>query len=276
MRKIFYFLFICLYKSFLPVDLYAAELNVNYVSCMEKIPKLIWQTYLTKNLPKPAKAAQKTWLQLNPDYNYALWDDQDLELYIQTNWDPLTFSFFKALPLGVMKADLWRYLIIAMEGGVYSDIDSICCKPIRDWGFEIDKDIANVMLLGLENDGCFCQWTIAATPNHPAMHYVATFLVNNWLERGIDVSYPHFVHATTGPSIWTNALFNYLKVEGISPGDMYKKYEADASFKEYVNSLGVWLYPKSFYEGDASRNLYGSQFFGDGYVQWIREKDKLK
>lgn len=95
-----------------------------------KIPRKIWQTYKTSKLPKQAKAAQKTWLSAS-QFDYLFFNDNDIECYILENWDSNTYDFFKALPLGVMKADLWRYLIICTEGRVYSDIDSILCKNLN-------------------------------------------------------------------------------------------------------------------------------------------------
>lgn len=32
-----------------------------------------------------------------------------------------------------MRADLWRYLKLAMVGGVYADMDTRCLKPVEKW-----------------------------------------------------------------------------------------------------------------------------------------------
>jgi mannosyltransferase OCH1-like enzyme len=180
-----------------------------------------------------------------------------------------------------MKADLWRYLILATDGGVYSDVDSQCCSPIDSWASNVEKKGQHVLLVGLENDGDFCQWTIAATAEHPAMKHVCEFLVDRWKIKGIDTHDPNFVHATTGPSIWTEALIDYLKIslQNAPPGKaaryVYDMYTQDSSFRKRVNKKGIYLFPKEFYEGQASKNLYGSQNFGDGYVRWIEERDAL-
>ncbi len=242
---------------------------------MSKIPKIIWQTYKTKQLPKPAQGAQKTWTNRNQGYAYHLCDDADIDKYIRTKWNEDTYAFFKELPLGVMKADLWRYLIIATEGGIYSDIDSTCCTPISKWGHLIPKNSPHVMLLGLENDKFFCQWTITATPKHPAMNHICTFIVEKWKEKGINPA-KNFVCATTGPGIWSEAIKDYLGEERKTTAEsIYNLYIKDANYRKKINDLGIWLFPQSFYAGIASKNLYGSQNFGDGYVQWTEESDKL-
>ena len=40
---------------------------------------------------------------------------------------------FTSYPLGVMKADFWRYCIMFVEGGIYSDIDTESYVPINQW-----------------------------------------------------------------------------------------------------------------------------------------------
>lgn len=262
---------------------WAALLSLLFSTCQatSHIPKMIWQTYKTKSLPKDAKKLQKTWLSRNPDYAYSLWDDADIARYIHKNWNHDTECFFYALPLGVMKADLWRYLILATEGGVYSDVDSKCCSSIDSWASDVTKNSKHVLLVGLENDTHFCQWTIAATAQHPAMKHVCEFLVDNWKIKGIDTQDPNFVHATTGPGVWTDALIDYLRIslQDAPPGKaaryVYDLYTQDSSFRKHINKKGVYLFPREFYAGQASKNLYGSRNFGDGYARWIDERDAL-
>lgn len=239
------------------------------------IPNYIWQTYKTKTLPQLARKCQKTWLK-NSTFKYHLFDDMDIELYILNNWDPLYLSFFHSLPLGVMKADLWRYMIIATEGGVYSDIDSKCLTSLKKWSISVCSTDKHILVLGLENDSDFCQWTFAATKNHPAMHFVCQFLLQNWMKNGINISDPHFVHATTGPSIWTSALKHYLSIDpSFCAGDIFNQYTNDSAFRNLVNDKGIWILSKDIFSGTWSCNLYGSQIFNDGYVKWIDERDGL-
>jgi mannosyltransferase OCH1-like enzyme len=183
------------------------------------------------------------------------------------------YTFFKALPIGVMKADLWRYLILKTHGGVYSDIDSECLKPITEWEKEQKFKTKNVLLIGLENDEHFCQWTIYSTKEHPVMKYVCEYILNSYKEKGIDTKDKDFVHKTTGPGIWTHAIVAYLESKDLTKGNT----SAKGIFKEYkknprvFNEYGIYLLSKDYYEKIYSKNLYGSQNFGDGYLKWIDE-----
>ncbi|HSX10490.1 MAG TPA: glycosyltransferase, partial [Chlamydiales bacterium] len=147
------------------------------------LPHLIWQTDKTKDLSPRALETRQTWIDLNPGYRYSLYDDADIETYIQQKWPPEYLAFFHALPLGVMKADLWRYLVLTTEGGIYSDIDSVCLIPIRDWQV---RDRPHVLLIDTDSDtGQFCQWTFAATPHHPALEFLCNYALKRWQKRGI-------------------------------------------------------------------------------------------
>jgi mannosyltransferase OCH1-like enzyme len=232
-----------------------------------KIPKIIWQTYKTKDLPKDAYDAHKTWVDKNPDWKINLYDDNDIENHIKTYWNKDMLNFYKALPIGVMKADLWRYLIIEKNGGVYTDIDSICILPINDW--ENVNSEPDMLLIGLENDQDFCQWTFMSTPNHPCMTFVCKYILDNWKKNGIDTSNGHFVHKTTGPSIWREAISEYLGYSGLKSGEIFDLY--NKSDKEKINNKGVYILSKDYFENIYSKNLYGSQNFNDGYIKWIEQ-----
>src|SRR5579872_510755 len=97
------------------------------------IPLQIWQTYKSKELPEQVLEAEQTWQKLNPEFSHFLLDDADIEQYLRSSWAPDYLDLFRALPIGAMKADLWRYLVLTTEGGVYSDIDSVCIQPIQHW-----------------------------------------------------------------------------------------------------------------------------------------------
>jgi len=249
-------------------------------SIFSLIPKNLWQTYKTKTLPKPAFDAQQTWLNLNPDYSYFLFDDADIEAYIQKRWPRNFLSLYHDIPIGAMKADLWRYLILTTEGGVYSDIDSICIQPMQNWLPDLRTSNRNVLLLDLDvNEKWFCQWTIAATPHHPAMQYVCNYVLQKWKKNG---GFPkkkdgsiRVLHAT-GPAIFTSAIKRYLDEPDLTAHDIAKKYVHNKRYRDRLNKLGIYISPKWFFQGIGCKNLFGSSCFGDGYNSWSQEAQQLR
>ncbi|MES2273435.1 MAG: glycosyltransferase [Chlamydiota bacterium] len=230
------------------------------ISLSSKIPPSIWQTYKTTALPTSALEARHTWIHLNPEFSCFLYDDIDIESYIQQNWPSDFLDFFHALPIGAMKADLWRYLILASEGGVYSDIDSLCILPIREWLLKESIPSSHILLVDLDcNQSQFCQWTFAATPRHPAMHYICYYVLNQWKQKGIVFGLDGKINvlATTGPVIFSEAIKSYIG-ESLDTGasTILKKYTLDKTYRERLNRLGVFFTNKGFFNGHAAKNLF--------------------
>lgn len=82
--------------------------------------KKIHQLSKDENLDPDQLETQKLLIQHNPDYEYKLWTDEELEKIIhhhpklQENWKNL---------VGIQKSDLGRYLVLYLEGGFYCDTD---------------------------------------------------------------------------------------------------------------------------------------------------------
>jgi len=68
---------------------------------------------------------------LNPEYNFIINDDNDIEEYIKQNIDQHDYDLIKHKHI-VEKTDLWRLLKIYNEGGIYCDIDRFCNIPFRE------------------------------------------------------------------------------------------------------------------------------------------------
>lgn len=60
-------------------------------------------------------------------------DDEQASAFILDNYGPSVHSLYASFPLGVMRADFWRYAILYANGGIYSDIDTMCVTPADQW-----------------------------------------------------------------------------------------------------------------------------------------------
>ena len=67
---------------------------------------------------------------LNPDYDFRIYDDNDIETYLIEKLSNDDYELIKNKKI-VEKIDLWRLLIIYYEGGIYHDIDRFCNIPLR-------------------------------------------------------------------------------------------------------------------------------------------------
>ena len=67
----------------------------------------------------------------NPEFEYHLYDDKMCRKFIKTHFDKdVVFAFDKLKP-GAYKADLWRYCVLYIHGGIYLDIKMKCVNGFR-------------------------------------------------------------------------------------------------------------------------------------------------
>ena len=91
-------------------------------SNVESIPKKIWQTWTTHDMPvKMTECVNKLKL-AHPDFEYKLFNEDECYLFIKEHF-PIEVSYaFKSLIPKAYKADLWRLCILYIYGGIYLDI----------------------------------------------------------------------------------------------------------------------------------------------------------
>jgi mannosyltransferase OCH1-like enzyme len=97
------------------------------------IPKIIFQTFKTEKLSPQFQAIVDTWKEKNPNYEYRFFNDADCDTFIQANFEERIYKAYKRILPGAYKADMWRYCVLYMYGGVYADIDMICMNPIDEF-----------------------------------------------------------------------------------------------------------------------------------------------
>lgn len=145
--------------------------------------------------------------------------------------DPKVVQTYNNLSNVGLKSDLLRYLILDVQGGVYTDTDTIALKPIDDW---VPMDLRDRvgLIVGIEfdrRDGGswadiphwlqFCQWTIAAAPGHPVFRKMVDRVLQSLDELSEKYDLPldqlqptsFEVMNSTGPAAWTEVLFAQLQ-----------------------------------------------------------------
>lgn len=86
------------------------------------VPKRIWQTWHTKELPPKMAATAQKMIHAHPDFHYVFMDDNECALFIDSNFAGNVSHAFQDLIPGAFKADLWRLCVLYKYGGVYLDI----------------------------------------------------------------------------------------------------------------------------------------------------------
>ena len=84
------------------------------------IPKVIYLTYKTKNIPDYIISNLQT---LYPKYEIKLYDNMDCIDFLRKEYDETHVDIFNYIKDGPIKSDFWRVCILNKYGGIYSDID---------------------------------------------------------------------------------------------------------------------------------------------------------
>ncbi|EKD14328.1 uncharacterized protein L3040_008320 [Drepanopeziza brunnea f. sp. 'multigermtubi'] len=198
-----------------------------------KFPAYIWQTW--KYTPASAdfgenfRPAEASWTEKHPGFIHEVITDQVAvhllrHLYASV---PEVLEAYAALPLPVLKADFFRYLILLARGGIYSDIDTHALKSASEWLPESVPRQAIGLVIGIEADPDredwadwysrriqFCQWTIQAKPGHPVLRSIVANITQETLKKqklgtlkGLkDTQVIEF----TGPAVWTDIIFDFM------------------------------------------------------------------
>jgi inositol phosphorylceramide mannosyltransferase catalytic subunit len=181
-------------KLFAPFILNVAtnKQHVRNLAFGTSIPKIIHQTFPTKDLPLELKENVEMIKRLNPEWKHVLYDDEDMSQYVLKNFPELWEIFSKLNPMyGAARADFFRYLLAYAEGGVYLDIKSGVSKPLN----EIIKDDDSLILSywtqyspehklgfyrGINNpNGEIQQWHIISCSGHPILKSVINLVCDN-------------------------------------------------------------------------------------------------
>lgn len=85
---------------------------------------------------------------LYPDYDIIIHDNQDI-YHIIEEYYPEYLEKIKKINIGAVLADIFRYLILYLEGGIYSDFD---CEPIKRIDDLLESNISTILCYEFHSD----------------------------------------------------------------------------------------------------------------------------
>jgi mannosyltransferase OCH1-like enzyme len=168
------------------------------------IPKIIYQTFKSTNLPWLTKWHINCFLKKNLDYKYEFYDDDRIENFFKSEFDERTYKAYCKLNIGAAKADMFRYAILLKKGGIYLDIDSGINGKLSAFIRENDQAI---ITREKNHPNFFAQWALIYEPNHIFLKTTIDKIIENIEEN----KYPNDVHKMTGPTVYTLAVNECLQ-----------------------------------------------------------------
>ena len=186
----------------------------------QRIPK---QVFMTARFPISAvlKSHFSELYSSNPDYDFHLYDDNQVRDYISAHWGAFLLGIYDSIGVEyyAAKIDLWRWLIIYDKGGIYLDDKS---GPVKTFDRLIKQNDEFVISTWGENKdlwreshghagGEFVNWCLISTPQHP----LSKLVISDILCRIVNSNGKEFgkqgVLRLTGPIGSTTTILDNIK-----------------------------------------------------------------
>ena len=194
------------------------------------IPRIIHQVWEGRTEPKMPTRLQilaRTWREQNPDWEYHLWNGEEMDELVEKHF-PEYLSIYRSFPYNVQRWDTIRYMILYIYGGVYTDLDTECFRPMTHLlenvtiGFGEEPPIpAKPIRIG----NAF----LVSEKGNPGWLTILNEILTNTEEKESAIE---TVMHSTGPNR-INRLFNRLKKENGAYGFPYSQVTPVSKYDMY-------------------------------------------
>lgn len=210
-----------------------------------EIPLNIFQTWYTTKLPYYMQKNVDKLRENNPQFKYHLYNDEECRDFIDKYFDDSVLNAYDKLVPGAYKADLWRYCVLYIHGGIYLDMKMRCVGDFRlieivdkeHYTKDIDSSIIDPHSFGIYNA------VMIQKKKNPFLMECIQQVVKNVNDNyyGFSCLYP------TGPGML---------------GDLYKKFKYDYRLPD-IDMYHV-------YEGE--KIMFGERAILEHYPEYRREQ----
>lgn len=143
----------------------------------QKIPLILHQTFVCEILPRTMIERINSWRTMNPEYEFYYYTNQDCLEFLQEHFDKDVVKAYQMLIPGAAKADLFRYCVLYIKGGVYADIAMEPYVPLSDIIDELDDLVLVLDTMAILKDRQNLYNAFMATTSHNPLFKEAIKLV---------------------------------------------------------------------------------------------------
>jgi mannosyltransferase OCH1-like enzyme len=187
--------------------------TMTYLVKIDLVPtKLDYKQIIPKKLIQTSRSASNlsvlhynsimTFLELNPEYEYQFFEDEDCRKFIEDNFDKTILEAYDTLIPNAFKADLFRYCYLYKNGGVYTDCKMILRLPFREW---IPKNDDYILVEDYGNKQ-FYNAVMGLKSNNNAIYSAILKIKDNTT----DYVYGFKCLEYTGPALLYKYFYNYI------------------------------------------------------------------
>ncbi|NBX27042.1 MAG: hypothetical protein EBR55_02145 [Chitinophagia bacterium] len=230
------------------------------------IPKIIWQTYETEYelLPENIKSFRESWIKDYPEFEHRYVNSEQRKEFVLKEFGKNWHEIFINVPNNITRANLWMYMNLYVNGGIYMDLDCLPLQNINEWlideyDFIVWQDTSQELLFSIA--------LVASAPKNPILKCVLDNIINNINNKVYDsfekntMSYV-FQFAEVA---FANGI---KKALGVNKELTYQEYNSLPLAKKYK----FHCYPEDFYnENPILKHTDGANNWKTGYTSWWKE-----
>ncbi|GFR43765.1 hypothetical protein Agub_g4877 [Astrephomene gubernaculifera] len=182
------------------------------------IPRIIHQTYRTRQVPASLLAVMQSWTRVNGQgWQARFYDDGACIDFVRREF-PEYLDAYLSLPKDVERSDFFRYMVVLRLGGVYADIDVELRQPLDSvlgptdtlvvgWEAEVATD-AEAFKRHFVRKRQVLQWFFAAAPGHPVLRAACDHIAR-YARHTFSNNTNRDTLERTGPGMWTDAVLRH-------------------------------------------------------------------
>ncbi|KAL9187784.1 hypothetical protein ACHAXT_006162 [Thalassiosira profunda] len=160
------------------------------------VPKIVHQTWfepVTKEGYPNMSRLIESWKRSG--WEYVFYDDDSAGEFLGAHFPPEVREAYESITPGAFKADLFRYCVLLIRGGVYADMDVLLQTNLDD---AVASDVGFMTPIdepGIKVGHRSCLWNglIASAPGHPFLARTIEIVVNNIRNRYTSVDYDNML-----------------------------------------------------------------------------------
>jgi mannosyltransferase OCH1-like enzyme len=223
------------------------------------IPKIIWQTYESdyKDLPPLALKCADSWQEKNPDWQYKYVSGKERSDFVLNNFGQEWFAIYNSYKANILRADLWRYMCLYINGGLYSDLDIFCNDSIESF-----FDLKNNFIASEEPSGPgYSQMIFAAEPGSIFLKNIINNIKIKYYQKNKYNNIIDYETNEVGYIIFTDSIIQTTYSEEIDV-NTFMLYKSEEAKKIHTESIYNYMAGKA------------EKVFGPNYIAWQAEELK--
>lgn len=215
---------------------YNALVNNDYWQEEPRIPKKIHQIWIGSQMPARERELSETWKLHNPDWEYKLWTEKEIDEFGLTN----RAAYDTSRNYGE-KSDIARCEILYREGGLYVDTDFECFKPFDVLHHCCDFFVGINCLTNFEVINAI----IASAPGHP----ILKCYIDNLSKNIVKYRNNSTLHRT-GPYYFSDCIRRMLPYSSpytiIFPTTYFYPWPFTERTQKSIHQIKRWIKSESF------------------------------